>query len=80
MTPGKIYVSTNQAWLSIWSSASGGYPANKPIGIIEKGIPFILIESVEVGYDYVRLKILNHDGVVGFTRTYPLKFFKELTE
>ena len=85
MTPGKLYISVSKVSIGIWSMA-GTSVASKLLDTIKPGEPFVFIgfgqREIPLASDniFVSLKVLNHDGVVGFTSFLPLDFFKEARE
>ncbi len=86
MIPGKLYISVRQVSIGIWSMVGELALSENLIGVIEQGKPFIFIEfgekEVTVGVDnkFYALKVLNHDGAIGFTSFLPLSIFIEAKE
>ena len=87
MIPGKLYVSVRQVSLGIWSISSENFvDAAKLLGTIEPEKPFVFIEfakregSLSIDNGFYALKVLNYDGIIGFTSFLQLCLFTEAKE
>jgi len=85
MIPGKLYVSVRQVSIGIWNM-SEELAVAKLLGTIEPEKPFIFIEFAKrevplvVDNGFYALKVLNHDGTIGFTSFLQLHHFAEAKE